>query len=114
MKMKTQQEQTHIKSQLKKMNDIFDAYYDMKLKSAATRVSQAAKKANRSPGKSLKKESVIDKRDDSYSMSPENRNKTRASKSPSKTRSSSMKRVKPALKRAQSAKPSGPKKIVRL
>ena len=35
MKQKEKQEELRIKGQLKKMNDIFDAYYDMKLKDLA-------------------------------------------------------------------------------
>ena len=48
------------------------------------------------------------------SPSPDNRKKPQVSKSPNRTRSSSKKRVKPALKRAQSARPAGPQKRVRL
>ena len=55
---------------------------DMQLKSVVTKISKEKRARNRSPPKTALKKEAIKTRDDSYSdMSPENRNKTRVSKS---------------------------------
>jgi hypothetical protein len=114
VKEKNRKQDLLVKGQLKKMTDIFDAYYDLKLKGEATQIARSNK------AKQLKmdiKPSNKGQRDDSYSQSPDrgspdNRKKSKA-RSNSKTRSSSKKRPK-KMARAQSARPSGPKKIVKL